>query len=143
MKAADRREITSHRREARPWGGFQCLNEGELHQVKHIHVKPGGKLSLQRHRFRSEHWVVVSGRAKVTVCQETRELQTNQSVYIPRGAVHRLINEGEQTLHLIEVQCGSYLGEDDIERLEDCYGRSTPVSFFAEAAAQPHEKVPV
>ena len=99
------------------------MDRGERFQTKRIVVKPGGKLSLQKHHHRSEHWVVVTGTAEVTVGDETRLLQENESTYIPAGTAHRLANPGKVPLHLIEVQCGSYLGEDDIVRLDDQYGR--------------------
>ena len=108
----------------RPWGSYQTVDRGERFQTKRIIVKPGGKLSLQKHQHRSEHWVVVQGTAEVRVGDETTLLQENQSVYIPAGTLHRLANPGEKPLHLIEVQCGSYLGEDDIVRVDDEYGRT-------------------
>jgi mannose-1-phosphate guanylyltransferase/mannose-6-phosphate isomerase len=108
----------------RPWGSYELMDSGERFQTKRIVVNPGASLSLQKHRHRSEHWVVVTGTAEVTVGEETRLLQENESTYIPAGTVHRLANPGREPLHLIEVQCGSYLGEDDIVRLEDRYGRS-------------------
>ncbi|GED44634.1 hypothetical protein HME01_04860 [Vreelandella aquamarina] len=99
------------------------MNSGERYQVKHITVRPGARLSLQRHHHRAEHWVVVSGTAKVTLDERTFLVSENQSTYIPIGALHRLENPGEIPLELIEVQSGSYLGEDDIERLDDVYAR--------------------
>jgi mannose-1-phosphate guanylyltransferase / mannose-6-phosphate isomerase len=107
----------------RPWGTYQTMDRGDRFQTKRIIVKPAGKLSLQRHHHRSEHWIVVSGTAEVTVGDETRLLQENESTFIPVGTAHRLANPGKGPLHLIEVQYGSYLGEDDIERLDDEYGR--------------------
>lgn len=107
----------------RPWGTYQTMDRGERFQTKRIVVKPGGKLSLQKHHHRSEHWVVVTGTAEVTVGEETWLLQENESTYIPAGTPHRLANPGKVPLHLIEVQCGPYLGEDDIVRLDDQYGR--------------------
>ena len=107
----------------RPWGTYQTMDRGERFQTKRIVVKPGAKLSLQKHHHRSEHWVVVTGTAEVTVGDETRLLQENESTYIPAGTPHRLANPGKVSLHLIEVQCGPYLGEDDIVRLDDQYGR--------------------
>jgi mannose-6-phosphate isomerase-like protein (cupin superfamily) len=107
----------------RPWGTYQSVHAGNAHQVKHIVVLPGGRLSLQLHHHRSEHWVVVAGKAQATVGEETMELLQNQTAYIPQGCKHRLENLASEPLHLIEVQCGSYLGEDDIVRLEDIYGR--------------------
>jgi mannose-1-phosphate guanylyltransferase len=107
----------------RPWGSFQAMDSGQRYQVKHITVRPGARLSLQRHHHRAEHWVVVSGTAKVTVEERTFLVSENQSTYIPIGALHRLENPGKIPLELIEVQSGSYLGEDDIERLDDVYAR--------------------
>ena len=107
----------------RPWGHFQGIDVGDGYQVKRIVVRPGAKLSLQRHRHRAEHWVVVSGTARVTRGDEVFELTPNQSTYIPAGTPHRLENPGQEPLRLIEVQSGDYLGEDDIERLADDYGR--------------------
>lgn len=107
----------------RPWGWFQRLDKGARHQIKRIVVKPGGRLSLQKHRHRAEHWVVVSGIATVTVGERTTVLGENASVFIPKGAVHRLENFGAQAVEIIEVQYGGYLGEDDIIRLDDIYGR--------------------
>lgn len=108
----------------RPWGTYEALHLGERHQVKHIVVRPGQKLSLQRHQHRAEHWVVVRGTARVVRGDETLMLSENMSLSIPQGEVHRIENPGVETLHVIEVQVGSYLGEDDIERLDDCYGRA-------------------
>lgn len=107
----------------RPWGTYQTMDRGDRFQTKRIVVKPGAKLSLQKHHHRSEHWVVVSGTAEVTVGEQTRLLQENESTFIPAGTPHRLANPGKVPLHLIEVQCGPYLGEDDIVRLDDEYGR--------------------
>jgi mannose-1-phosphate guanylyltransferase/mannose-6-phosphate isomerase len=108
----------------RPWGSYTSLHNGHRVQVKHIMVKPGGKLSLQMHHHRAEHWIVVQGTAKVRRGDEEMMLSEDQSTYIPIGTAHRLENPGKIPLHLIEVQSGSYLGEDDIVRLEDSYGRS-------------------
>lgn len=108
----------------RPWGSFKTLHMGHRVQVKHIVVKPGGKLSLQLHHHRAEHWVVVQGTARIVRGEEAMILSENQSSYIPLGTPHRLENPGKIPLHLIEVQSGSYLGEDDIVRLEDSYGRN-------------------
>jgi Mannose-6-phosphate isomerase len=99
------------------------MDRGDRFQTKRIIVKPGAKLSLQKHHHRSEHWVVVEGTAEVTIGGETSLLQENESTYIPAGTPHRLANPGKVPLHLIEVQCGPYLGEDDIVRIEDEYGR--------------------
>jgi mannose-1-phosphate guanylyltransferase/mannose-6-phosphate isomerase len=107
----------------RPWGTYTGIHQGERVQVKHIVVKPGGKLSLQRHRFRAEHWVVVQGTAKIRRGDDEFTLSEDQSTYIPLHTLHRLENPGDAPLHLIEVQSGSYLGEDDIERFDDDYGR--------------------
>ncbi len=119
-----RSELQSHPVVHRPWGSFHSIHSGERVQVKHIMVKPGGKLSLQMHHHRAEHWVVVNGTAKVTRGNEEILLYEDQSTYIPMGTTHRLENPGKIPLHLIEVQSGGYLGEDDIVRYEDTYGRS-------------------
>ncbi|WMS42106.1 mannose-1-phosphate guanylyltransferase/mannose-6-phosphate isomerase [Acuticoccus sp. MNP-M23] len=108
----------------RPWGGYTSIMNGERFQVKHLFVSPGKRLSLQKHHHRSEHWVVVRGTAEVTIDGEVKTLSENQSTYIPLGAVHRLANPGRIRLEVIEVQTGSYLGEDDIERLQDEWGRA-------------------
>lgn len=112
------------RRVRRPWGWYEGIDIGERFQVKRITVQPGGKLSLQKHFHRAEHWVVVSGTAEIHLDGEERLLTENQSAYIPLGCVHRLANPGKAPLILIEVQCGPYLGEDDIVRLEDAYARA-------------------
>ncbi|MCA6126092.1 mannose-1-phosphate guanylyltransferase/mannose-6-phosphate isomerase [Bradyrhizobium sp. WSM 1704] len=118
-------EVTeSHIKVHRPWGSYQSVDNGERHQVKRIVVKPGGRLSLQKHHHRSEHWIVVRGTAQVTVNELIKTVHENESIYIPIGAVHRLENPGKIQLELIEVQTGSYLGEDDIIRIEDDYRRS-------------------
>jgi mannose-1-phosphate guanylyltransferase / mannose-6-phosphate isomerase len=119
-----RREAVDHLRCYRPWGDYEQIDKGTRYQVKRITVKPEGKLSLQSHFHRAEHWVVVSGTAKVTVGENEQLLGENQSIYIPLGAVHRLENPGIVPLELIEVQSGSYLGEDDIVRYEDVYNRT-------------------
>jgi len=124
LEHSERKEHISHRRVFRPWGYYEQIDGAQGYQVKRIMVKPGHALSLQRHRHRAEHWVVVSGQAEVTRDEETITLMENQSTYIPIGTRHRLRNPGAESLFLIEVQSGSYLGEDDIERLEDNYGRS-------------------
>ena len=116
-------EAALHRRVARPWGWYDSVDMGERFQVKRIGVKPGASLSLQKHHHRAEHWIVVKGTAEVTRGAETYLLSENQSTYIPIGEVHRLHNPGKLALEMIEVQSGSYLGEDDIVRLEDKYGR--------------------
>jgi mannose-1-phosphate guanylyltransferase/mannose-6-phosphate isomerase len=123
LTAENRNEAISHRKVARPWGWFQSIDRGVNFQVKRITVKPGGVLSLQYHHHRAEHWVVVKGAARVTCGGREFLLEQNQSTYIAQGAVHRLENPGSELLELIEVQSGSYLGEDDIVRLSDNYGR--------------------
>lgn len=123
LKAVAPRVTESHLKVHRPWGSYRSLDAGERHQVKRIVVKPGGRLSLQKHHHRSEHWIVVRGTAQVTVDGADRTVHENESVYIPIGATHRLENPGRISLELIEVQTGSYLGEDDIVRIEDDYRR--------------------
>ncbi len=118
-----RDEHILHRRVFRPWGWYQCMDAAAHFQVKQLSIKPGGVLSLQSHQHRSEHWVVVSGVASVVRGEEEITLEVNQSTYIPAGVKHRLENKGEEPLRIVEVQSGSYLGEDDIERFEDVYGR--------------------
>lgn len=113
-----------HLKVHRPWGSYQSVDNGERHQVKRIVVKPGGRLSLQKHHHRAEHWIVVRGAARVTVNETVKTVHENESIYIPMGAVHRMENPGKIMLELIEVQTGSYLGEDDIIRIEDDYQRS-------------------
>ena len=107
----------------RPWGWYQTVDRGDGFLVKRIVVEPGQRLSLQKHARRSEHWVVVRGAARVTCGDEVRRLGPNEAVHIPLGAAHRLENTGDEALHIIEVQCGDDLREDDIVRLEDDYGR--------------------
>jgi mannose-1-phosphate guanylyltransferase/mannose-6-phosphate isomerase len=124
LKSARRPEATDHRRVHRPWGFYDSIDAGERFQVKRIVVRPGGTLSLQKHHHRAEHWVVVRGTAEVTIGTETKSVHENESTYIPIGAVHRLANPGKIPLELIEVQTGSYLGEDDIVRLDDVYKRT-------------------
>jgi mannose-1-phosphate guanylyltransferase/mannose-6-phosphate isomerase len=124
LKAVAPQVTEEHRRVHRPWGAYQSIDTGERHQVKRITVKAGGRLSLQKHHHRSEHWIVVRGTAKVTVGDLVKTVHENESIYIPIGAIHRLENPGKILLELIEVQTGSYLGEDDIIRLEDDYRRS-------------------
>ena len=109
--------------ESRPWGSFTVLDEGDGFKVKRISVKPGEKLSLQYHHHRSEHWTVVQGEAAVTIGDSTKRVSINETVYIPLKEKHALANEGQELMQLIEVQVGDYLGEDDIVRLEDRYGR--------------------
>ena len=118
-------EVTeSHVKVHRPWGSYQSVDNGDRHQVKRIIVRPGGRLSLQKHHHRSEHWIVVRGTAQVTVNELIKTVHENESIYIPIGAVHRLENPGKIQLELIEVQTGSYFGEDDIIRIEDDYRRT-------------------
>lgn len=124
MKLAQRPEQATHRRVYRPWGYYESIDDGERFQVKRLMVKPGARISLQRHRKRAEHWVVVSGLARVTRDDETIDLKENESTFIPLGARHRLENPGTDALYVIEVQSGSYLGEDDIERFADDYRRT-------------------
>jgi mannose-1-phosphate guanylyltransferase len=124
LKAESRNEWNLNREVFRPWGKYDVIDSGERYQVKRITVKPGAKLSLQRHDHRSEHWVVVCGTARVTNGENTFSLNENESTYIPVGIVHSLENSGKVDLELIEVQSGSYLGEDDIFRINDIYGRS-------------------
>jgi mannose-1-phosphate guanylyltransferase / mannose-6-phosphate isomerase len=124
LKAANRPEATQGIRTWRPWGWFQTIDEGYRFRVKHIQVNPGSKLSLQKHWHRSEHWVVVTGTALVTCGTETFTLRENESTFIPAGTVHRLENPGLVPLRMIEVQSGEYVGEDDIVRIEDDYGRT-------------------
>ncbi|ALC17013.1 mannose-1-phosphate guanylyltransferase [Desulfuromonas soudanensis] len=124
LKKQKRPEALLHRRVNRPWGAYECIDAAERFQVKHITVHPGATLSLQMHHHRAEHWVVVRGTARITRGDEVLVLSENQSTYIPLGVAHRLENPGKIPLELIEVQSGSYLGEDDIVRFEDSYGRS-------------------
>jgi mannose-1-phosphate guanylyltransferase/mannose-6-phosphate isomerase len=124
LEKQDRSEAHFHREVARPWGCYDSIDMGERFQVKRITVKPGAKLSLQMHHHRAEHWIVVSGTALVTIGDEERMLSENESTYIPIGMTHRLENPGVLPLEMIEVQSGSYLGEDDIVRFDDTYGRS-------------------
>ncbi|MBB2495633.1 mannose-1-phosphate guanylyltransferase/mannose-6-phosphate isomerase [Aquipseudomonas ullengensis] len=124
LDALGRSETQNHCAVYRPWGSYDSVDMGGRFQVKHISVKPGAQLSLQMHHHRAEHWIVVSGTAQVTCDDNTFLLTENQSTYIPMTSVHRLTNPGKIPLEIIEVQSGSYLGEDDIERLEDVYGRS-------------------
>ena len=123
MRAKGREESERHVRVDRPWGYYKILDEGPDYKCKLIGVKPGNRLSLQKHAHRSEHWVVVSGQARVQRDGQVRILNPNQSTYLPAGCRHRLENPGESPLLIIEVQTGDYLGEDDIFRLEDDFGR--------------------
>ena len=123
LKVLKRPEVAEHRRSNRPWGYYQGIDRGARYQVKRIVVKPGQRLSLQKHYHRAEHWVVVSGTAEVTLDAAVKVVHENESIYLPIGSVHRLANPGKIDLELIEVQTGSYLGEDDIIRIEDVYNR--------------------
>jgi len=124
LEQQKRGERTLHRKVHRPWGWYDSIDEAERFKVKRIQVKPGASLSLQKHDYRAEHWIVVKGTAEVTCGDKKILLGENQSTYIPLGEVHRLANPGKAPLEIIEVQSGSYLGEDDIVRFEDTYGRS-------------------
>lgn len=126
LESLDAPQAVMHRKVARPWGSYDSVDSGERHQVKRITVRPGAKLSLQLHHHRAEHWIVVKGTARVTRGDEQILLTENQSTYIPLGVKHRLENPGRTDLEIIEVQSGSYLGEDDIVRFEDTYGRISP-----------------
>ncbi len=126
LKEQQRDEHLIHRRVFRPWGSYEGIDVGDRHQVKRIIVTPGAALSLQMHHHRAEHWIVVSGTARVTRGEETFIVSENESTYIPIGTKHRLENPGTIPLHMIEVQSGSYLGEDDIVRFDDQYGRAKP-----------------
>ena len=128
LKAADRTQVALHREVHRPWGSYDSVDAGDGFQVKRIKVKPGAALSLQSHAHRAEHWIVVRGVARVTRNDEVFELRANESTYIPIGAMHRLENPREEILELIEVQSGAYLGEDDIVRYDDVYGRKGQTS---------------
>jgi mannose-1-phosphate guanylyltransferase/mannose-6-phosphate isomerase len=123
LQASSRYESNAHRKVYRPWGWYDSIESGEYFQVKRLHVKPGAKLSLQMHYKRAEHWVVVSGTATVTNGDQTFDLNKGESTYIPLGATHTLANNTSELLEIIEVQSGTYLGEDDIVRFEDIYGR--------------------
>jgi mannose-1-phosphate guanylyltransferase/mannose-6-phosphate isomerase len=123
LEVKKREELSLHRKVHRPWGWYDSIDEAERFKVKRIQVKPGASLSLQKHHHRAEHWIVVKGTAQVTCGDKLTLLSENQSIYIPLGEVHRLANPGNIPLEIIEVQTGSYLGEDDIIRFEDTYGR--------------------
>jgi mannose-1-phosphate guanylyltransferase/mannose-6-phosphate isomerase len=123
LKDGNREEYRFHSRVYRPWGDYEGIDAGGRYQVKRLTVKPGAKLSLQMHHHRAEHWVVVSGTARVTRGDDVFILSENESTYIPLGTTHRLENPGSMPLEIIEVQSGSYLGEDDIVRFEDVYNR--------------------
>jgi mannose-1-phosphate guanylyltransferase/mannose-6-phosphate isomerase len=124
LHARQREEHTLHRKVHRPWGWYDSIEDGERFKVKRILVNPNASLSLQKHHHRAEHWIVVQGTAEVTCGERVLVLTENQSTYIPQGEVHRLANPGTVPLEIIEVQSGSYLGEDDIVRFEDQYGRA-------------------
>lgn len=124
LESQRRTEKNLHRKVARPWGWYDSVDEGDRFKVKRIQVKPGASLSLQMHHHRAEHWIVVKGIAEITNGDQVITLKENQSTYIPQGQTHRLANPGVEPLEIIEVQSGSYLGEDDIVRFEDSYGRS-------------------
>jgi mannose-1-phosphate guanylyltransferase/mannose-6-phosphate isomerase len=124
LRRNGRSQADSHSRVNRPWGWYRVMDAGSQFQVKRIVVNPGGRLSLQKHKYRAEHWVVVSGEATVTVDQCVKAVRPNEHVYIPLGAVHRLENFGRDPVELIEVQSGTYLGEDDIVRIDDIYNRA-------------------
>jgi mannose-1-phosphate guanylyltransferase/mannose-6-phosphate isomerase len=126
LQDAGRTEANEAQQIFRPWGNYERLDMETGYQVKRITVKPGGVLSLQKHRHRAEHWIVVQGQAEVTIGEEVTTLLPNQSIYVPLGSVHRLANHGDVPVVLIEVQTGDYLGEDDIIRLEDTYNRTSP-----------------
>jgi len=123
LKARGRTEADLHREVFRPWGAYDSIDNRERYQVKRITVKPGARLSLQMHHHRAEHWVVVKGTAQITIGDEVKLVSENQSVYIPVGVKHCLENPGKVAIELIEIQSGSYLGEDDIVRFDDKYGR--------------------
>jgi mannose-1-phosphate guanylyltransferase/mannose-6-phosphate isomerase len=124
LREKGRTEYSAHPKAYRPWGWFQTLDQGDRYQVKHLMLKPGQQISLQSHKYRAEHWTVVTGTARVTRDEEVVTLKTDQSSYIPLGTKHRLENIGKEVLSVIEVQTGSYLEEDDIIRYDDCYGRN-------------------
>ena len=123
LKRRDRAETRLHRQVFRPWGSYDSIDSEDGFQVKRLIVKPGAELSLQKHAHRAEHWVVVKGTARITRDDEVFDLAVNESTYIPIGTVHRIANPGKEPVHIIEVQCGDYLGEDDIVRIQDNYGR--------------------
>src|SRR5439155_1079125 len=123
LKKRGRYETSLHREVFRPWGSYDSIDSGERFQVKRLVVNPGAQLSLQLHHHRAEHWIVVSGTAQITCDDKVFLLEENQSTYIPLGSKHRIDNPGKIPLHIIEVQSGTYLGEDDIVRFQDVYGR--------------------
>ena len=124
LNSNDREEHIFHRKVHRPWGWYDSIDDGHRFKVKRIQVKPMASLSLQKHHHRAEHWIVVKGTAEITNGDQVITLTENQSTYIPQGQTHRLANPGLEPLEIIEVQSGSYLGEDDIVRFEDTYGRN-------------------
>ncbi len=136
LRDQGRDEATLHAKVHRPWGTYESVHQGARHQVKHIVVNPGGKLSSQYHHHRAEHWTIVAGVAQVTLNGKPFMLGENETVFIPVGMTHRLYNPGDEPLHLIEVQYGDYLGEDDIVRLDDVYGRVAEAEPATEAACQ-------
>jgi mannose-1-phosphate guanylyltransferase/mannose-6-phosphate isomerase len=123
LKADGREEVKLHRQVFRPWGSYDSIDMADNFQVKRLIVKPGAVLSLQKHAHRSEHWVVVKGKALITKNDEEFQLSVNESTYVAIGDVHRIANPYDEPVHIIEVQCGDYLGEDDIVRFDDNYGR--------------------
>ena len=123
MRKDGRKEADEHNRMYRPWGWYQRIDIGPRFQAKRIHVVPGGRLSLQKHFHRAEHWVVIQGVAEVTVDQQISIVRENEAIHLPLGCVHRMVNPGKIPLEIVEVQIGSYTGEDDIVRIEDVYGR--------------------
>jgi mannose-1-phosphate guanylyltransferase/mannose-6-phosphate isomerase len=123
LKKSGRSESSLHREVFRPWGSYDSIDDGERFQVKRLSLKPGGCLSLQMHHHRAEHWIVVQGTARITCNDKTFLLSENESTYVPIGATHRIENPGKLALHIVEVRSGSYMGEDDIVRLQDSYGR--------------------
>jgi len=123
LKKAGRSESAWHREVYRPWGSYDSIDDGDRFQVKHMELKPGGSISLQMHHHRAEHWIVVQGTAKVTCGDKSFLLSENESTYVPIGAKHRIENPGKVALHIVEVRSGTYMGEDDIVRFEDNYGR--------------------
>ena len=123
LKEGEREESSLHRQVFRPWGSYDSLENADGFQVKRLIVNPGAVLSLQMHHHRAEHWVVVRGTARITLNDDEFDLGVNESTYIPIGATHRISNQTSEPVHIIEVQCGDYLGEDDIVRFEDNYGR--------------------
>jgi len=124
LRLSGRQEHAAHTQVRRPWGYYQTIHQGDRFQVKRLYLKPGAKISLQKHYHRAEHWVVVNGTALVTKGEDTQIVRENESIYIPLGTIHRLENPGKVPLNVIEVQSGEYLGEDDIVRIGDTYGRS-------------------